>query len=105
MLVRRFVAYLNLALFAAAVVAEILLPRYSTLIFYGLIGWMVASLVLFYGPGSRRTLGGPRPAAAGAAPPLPSGPPARVGFCVYCGTDLAGEASVCPACGKPVQAI
>jgi hypothetical protein len=110
---RRSLAFLNIALFGAAIVAEFLLPRYSTYIFYGLIIWMVGSLFLFYGPAGSRSasLPRPRPAAAGTAggAPLPSGvgsaPTSRLSFCVYCGTDLPQDAAQCVACGKPVQAI
>jgi len=113
MLFRRALAFLNIALFAAAIAAEFLLPQYSTYIFYGLIIWMVGSLFLFYGPaGARSTsMSQPRPAGAGAGAgaPLPSstptGPPARLSFCVYCGTELPSEAPRCPACGRAVQAI
>jgi hypothetical protein len=108
MMLRRFVAVLNLALFALAVVAEILLPAYSTFIFYGLLLWMFATLFLFFGPNRDRSFGGARPSATSApsaSAPLPSGPRTSVGFCVYCGTTLGAGSAVCPSCGKPVSPI
>lgn len=105
---RRSLAYLNLGLLGVAVAAEFLIPKYSGFIFYGLLAWMFVSLLIFYGPGSRRGFGGPRPTpVAAGAPPLPgaSGPPTRIAFCVYCGTAIGPEAAVCPSCGKPARPI
>lgn len=103
MILRRSLALLNLGLFAAALVAEIELPQYGTLIFYGLLLWMFLSLALFFGPLRDRPT--PRPAAAGAGPLPSSGPPTSIPFCVYCGTAMPPGASFCPACGKAARPI
>lgn len=105
---RRWLAYLNLALFGAAIAAEFLLPAYSGIIFYALLGWMLVSLVIFYGPGSRGAFGRPQPTASGPLPSsgaAPSGPPTRIGFCVYCGTEMSADATTCPSCGRAVRSI
>ncbi len=105
---RRSLAYINLALIGVAFAAEFLLPAYSDLIFYALLAWMFVSLLLFYGPGSRSTFG--RPQSTAAAAPLPSapgssGPPARMSFCVYCGTEMPADATTCAACGHAVRPV
>jgi hypothetical protein len=103
---RRWLAFLNLALFGVGIAAEFLLPQYSAPIFYALLAWMFVSLLIFYGPGSRVGMARPTPSAA----PLPSapgasGPPTRIGFCVYCGTELPAGALNCPACGRAAKPI
>lgn len=100
--IRRTVAVINLFLLGAALVAEHYLPTYATEIFYGLLFWMFASLVLFFGRPEVR------PPAAPAGAPLDTGvaPASRsIDFCVYCATPLAASATICPVCGKAARPI
>ena len=104
MLMRRVVAISSLVLVGVSVVAQFLLPQYATWIFYGVLLWMMASFLAFYG----RPIGRPSPAAGpGDLPPAPgsSGPPRNIDFCVYCGTPLGAGLGVCPACGKVARPI
>jgi hypothetical protein len=106
MMVRRLLAIVNVALFVVAFFFEFLYPAYATLIFYGLLIWMVLSLFLFFGRSVDRPVGGgPTPNAAGSSAPLPSGPPASLDFCVYCGAPLSRGASACPVCGKAARPV
>jgi zinc-ribbon domain len=104
MMIRRLVAILNIGLFVVAFVSLYYLPQYSTVIFYGLLLWMFASLFLFFGRSMDRPIGG-RPAPPPSGAPLVSGPPTTLDFCVYCGTPLSRGASTCPACGKTASPV
>jgi len=112
MIIRTLLTIINLATFAAAIGVLIALPQYSAFAFYFLVGWMVASLILFYQPWASRPLGAhaapaapgtpaPGPAAARPSAPLPSGGPATapLDFCVYCAAPLAPQVPKCTACG------
>ncbi len=104
MMLRRLVAFLNIGLFLLAFVCLYYFSQYATLIFYGLLLWMFVSLFLFFGRSMDRPIGG-RPAPIATGPSVPSGPPASLDFCVYCGTPLPRGATTCPACGMLVLPI
>ena len=113
MYVRTLLTLVNFTIFGITIAIVILFPRYDTLTFFFLLGWMVASFALFYLPFSSRRVGGSststtdtNPFTAGAtasadgapAPPLAS----PLGFCIYCAAPLSPGATVCPTCGHAV---
>jgi len=110
MIFRTLLTLVNLSTFAAAIAVLLVFPQYSAYAFYFLVGWMVASLVLFYQPWASRPIGagapapGPGPAAAPAFPSAPApvaGAPAPppLDFCIYCAAPLAVGSTKCAACG------
>jgi hypothetical protein len=110
MINRRALAYFSLVLLALLFVAELIFPRYSVYIFYGMILWMFVTFFIYYGPTGRATAAtAGRPSATRSAPgaPVPgsSGPATQLDFCVYCGAALTPDLVSCPACGKPVRPI
>jgi hypothetical protein len=110
MIVRTLLTIFNLATFVAVIAVLLLFPQYGAFAFYFLVGWMVASLVLFYQPWASRQIGARAASAtsgAGPAPsfpnaPLPSAatPPAALDFCVYCAAPLGPNVTKCTACGR-----
>jgi len=102
---RTLLLMVNMMTIVAALVILREFPQYAGSAFYVLLGWMVGSLVLLYGPWATRTIGGPRrDPTAGPAPtatgPLPSAPAVEeIPFCIYCAAPLTTRAPVCPACG------
>jgi len=103
MLLRTLLTLVNLATIAVAIGVLFAFPQYAGVAFYLLLGWMIGSLVLVYGPWANRPVGrrsasGPAPASAVPRPsssPLPS----DLGFCIYCAAPLAPGTPTCPACG------
>jgi hypothetical protein len=110
---RTVVSLANLVAVVVTFAVLILLPQYSDLAFYALLGWMVVGFLLFYGLRSGRSApspGGPFP-STGSAPtdgsgPLPSaggsGSSAPLDFCIFCGNSLPGGSAACPSCGHRV---
>ncbi len=102
---RTVLTLVNLSAFVAAIIVLELLPQYAAIAFYGLVGWMVVSLVLLYRPGAARTIGVPptggatvsadAPLASSAAPQHAS----ALGFCIYCAAPVEPGTARCPACG------
>jgi hypothetical protein len=107
MLLRTVLAFGNLAAFITVILALREFPQLDTgPALYLILGWMVGSLVLLYGPWGNRPIGSLRTAAPsaspsfGPAPPLPpSGAAAEVPFCIYCAAPLSAGVPVCPSCG------
>lgn len=103
MLLRTLLTLVNLATIAVAIGVLFAFPEYAGVAFYVLLGWMIGSLVLVYGPWANRQVG--RRTSAGPAPPASvprttSGPLASdLGFCIYCAAPLAPGIRTCPACG------
>lgn len=110
MMVRWAVTIAYVAVLVVALVAQIFDPAISSLLFWGVLIWFVASLFLYRLPVMSRPIGLGRsapPSGAGAPLPsaTPSGPPVDVGFCVHCGTHIAPGISVCPNCGRTVLPV
>jgi hypothetical protein len=118
MMVRTAVLLLYLVVLAALFALQLIFPVLAVFVFYGLLFWLVASFFVFRLPGMSRPLPGTGGARSGPAPnsptapsapataggaPLPSTGPLFLGFCAFCGKDLASGTTVCPACGHPVQ--
>ncbi|MCI4373192.1 MAG: hypothetical protein L3K02_06070 [Thermoplasmata archaeon] len=104
MLLRTLLTMVNLATIAVAIVVLFTFPQYAGVAFYILLGWMVGSLVLVYGPWANRQVLRPRSSGApGTSPPAArarTGPLAsELGFCIYCAAPLAPGVATCPACG------
>jgi len=109
MIFRTLLTMINLTTFAIAIGVLLVFPQYSAYAFYFLVGWMVASLVLFYQPWASRPIGAAAAVAAPAAGPAPaipttpvapSGPAsAPLDFCIYCAAPIANDATKCTACG------
>lgn len=104
MLLRSLLIMVNLTTIVAAIVVLHDFPQYAGAAFYVLVGWMVGSLVLLYGPWANRPLNSFRTGAATpgtpATAPLPSAvAPSDIPFCIYCAAPLPLRAPVCPACG------
>jgi hypothetical protein len=98
-----------------ALVVQILDPKLSAIMFWGVLGWFVVSLFLYRLPAMNRPISFGRKATPTAmspssgpsgstAPPLPSGP-VDVGFCIHCGTPVAPGVSVCPSCGRTILPV
>jgi hypothetical protein len=102
---RTVLTLVNLSAFIAAIIVLELLPQYAAYAFYGLVGWMVVSLVLLYRPGAPRTIGTPAsgsPTLSSDAPLASSSAPqhaSALGFCIYCAAPVEPGASRCPSCG------
>jgi hypothetical protein len=102
---RTVLTLVNLCAFVAAILVLELLPQYAAIAFYGLVGWMVASLVLLYRPGASRTIGAPPPSGptiSSDAPLASTGAPqhaSALGFCIYCAAPVEPGAARCPSCG------
>jgi hypothetical protein len=101
---------ITIAVLAISIAVDVLFPAYGTLVFYGLLFWLIASFFFFRGPGvGRPTPGGGRSPAGSAgtpyppAPPLPSSPPVALAFCAFCGASLPSGATKCPACKHAVR--
>jgi hypothetical protein len=102
---RTVLTLVNLAAFVVAILVLELLPQYASIAFYGLVGWMVVSLVLLYRPGTPRTIGGN--ASGGAtlsadAPLASTSTPqhaSALGFCIYCAAPIEPGTARCPSCG------
>jgi hypothetical protein len=110
MLVRQAMLLFNIGLFAVVLTVDLLVPVYSTYIFYGLLGWIVASLFLYRLPVMNRRVGGGF-VASGSTPLAsgnPTGPPSTstgdLGFCIHCGTMVPAGTPICPSCGRPTNA-
>ena len=112
MLLRTLLTLVNLATIAVAIGILFAFPQWAGVAFYVLLGWMIGSLVLVYGPWANRQVGrrSAVPSTAGGAPAAggPTGPavPMRstpltsdLGFCIYCAAPLAPGVATCPACG------
>ncbi len=106
MLLRTLVNLVNFGILAVVVVVLLRYPADAGSAFYLVLGWMIGSLILIYGPwGSRRVGGGPAPAPGAPTRdvPLPGAPapPPRTAlpFCIYCAAPLPVGATKCPACG------
>jgi hypothetical protein len=104
---RALLTFVNVAVFVVAIVVLEAFPAYAGYALYGFIGWMIASLLLFYSPWAR-----PRPSSGAGSgtglsvspdSPLPSGAPpssaAPLGFCIYCAAPIDPGAARCPTCG------
>ncbi len=113
---RTWISIANLVAIVVAFAVLFELPQYSGYAFYGLLGWIVVSLVLVYAlrvgrtnpatGGFGRSGGTTAPSAPGALPSSGSGTTAGpVGFCIYCGRNLPPGAAVCPACGHAVRTV
>jgi hypothetical protein len=108
---RNLLLVVYLVIFAAIFATMFILPSLSTLVFYGLLFWFIASFFVFRLPGLSGSpsgrgnpTGGP-PSGSPGAPPLPSSPPVSLGFCAFCGRDLPTGSSICPGCGHAVRAF
>ena len=106
MILRTLLTLVNLTTIAVAIAVLFAFPQYAGVAFYVLLGWMVGSLVLLYGPWSNRPVGRRAPTAAAPSPTFPAAPgaappalPTDLGFCIYCAAPLAPGARTCPACG------
>jgi len=110
---RTVISLANLAAVALTFAVLILLPQYSDLAFYALLGWMLVGFVLFYTFRSARSApspGGTFPSSGTAAVdrsgPMPSGAPsapsAPLDFCIFCGNTLPVGSAACPSCGHRV---
>ncbi|MGP8071900.1 MAG: hypothetical protein ACLPZM_02070 [Thermoplasmata archaeon] len=113
MLLRTLLIMVNMATIVAVIFVLHDFPQYAGSAFYILLGWMIGSLVLLYGPWANRPVGALRTAPGTPAPTLPSAtttpgssvplpsvaPPAEIPFCIYCAAPLTANAPVCPACG------
>jgi hypothetical protein len=102
---RTVLTLVNLSAFIAAILVLELLPQYAAIAFYGLVAWMVVSLVLLYRPGASRPIGGGPshgPTVSPDAPLASSTTPssgAPIGFCIYCAAPIEPGTSRCPSCG------
>ena len=97
---RSVVPVVSLGVLLAAVLLQYLFPQYSTIIFFVLLIWVIASFVYFLRPSA---MGGARPTLSSSAPlstPNLSGLTPDIGFCIYCATPLEPGASTCPSCGR-----
>jgi hypothetical protein len=104
-LLRTLLALGNLAGFVVLGLILFAYPRLDTgPVVYVLLGYLLGSIVVIYGPWGNRVIGRGR-APASAAPPAPSHPrtgstgPGDLPFCIYCAAPLPVGAAVCPACG------
>lgn len=97
---RSVVPFVSLGVLLAAVLLQFLFPQFSTIIFFVLLAWVIASLVFFLRPSAMR---GPRPtlsATSPMAPPNLSGLTPDLGFCIYCATPIEPGTTTCPSCGR-----
>jgi hypothetical protein len=101
-LLRTLVTLVNFGTIAVAIGLLLAFPHFVGVAFYIILGWMIGSLALVYGPWSNRRVGrgaaGPTstPSTAPVSTPLPS---TDLGFCIYCAAPLPKGAARCPACG------
>ncbi len=102
---RAWLTIVNLAAFVVAILVLELLPAYAPIAFYGLVGWMIVSLVLLYRPGAGRpvpTAGtGPNATVSPDAPLASTSAPAHAsafGFCIYCAAPIEPGTARCPSC-------
>jgi hypothetical protein len=103
MLFRTLLTCINLTTIAVAILVLYEFPQYAGVAFYVVLGWMIGSLVLLYGPWANRQVGRrtpppssfPSSGTPARARPLPS----DLGFCIYCAAPLAPGSSTCAACG------
>jgi hypothetical protein len=105
MLLRTLVTLVNLGTIAVALGILLAYPQYAGFAFYVLLGWMIGTLVLLYGPYANRQIGrgSAAPTTGPTGAPLPSVPSSHdLGFCIYCGTALPVGAPACPACGHRI---
>jgi hypothetical protein len=102
---RTALTLVNLSAFVAAILVLELLPQYAAIAFYGLVAWMLVSLVLLYRPGAARTLGPPSaggPTVSADAPLASTSAPqhaSALGFCIYCAAPVEPGTARCPSCG------
>jgi hypothetical protein len=103
MLLRTLLTLVNLGTIAVAIGVLLAYPQYAGVAFYILLGWMVGSLILVYGPWANRHVGRRSSTSSGSAGANPTGGarplPSNLGFCIYCAAPLAPGSSTCPACG------
>jgi hypothetical protein len=104
MLLRTLLTLVNLLTIAVAITVLVTFPQYAGDAFYILLGWMVGSLVLVYGPWANRPIGRRPSDRSNSFPSARNGPPSgprasELGFCIYCAAPLAPGAPTCPSCG------
>jgi hypothetical protein len=108
MLLRTLVNLVNLSVLAVVIVLLLLYPQYAGEAFYLILGWVLGSLILIYGPLGNRPIGAAHAvssSAPAAGSPFPSKPtprpsaPGEIPFCIYCAAPLPPGAAQCPACG------
>lgn len=103
MLLRTLLTLVNLTTIAVAIGVLFAFPQYAGVAFYVLLGWMIGSLVLVYGPWANRQVGRRATTGAPTAPQVPRSGAAplasELGFCIYCAAPLAPGTPTCPACG------
>ena len=106
MIVRTATLIFSLILFVSAFILQILVPAVSVYVFYGLLAWLIASLFIFRLPVMSRSIGSPRPVAAGGGvsrTPLPSGGVGTsLGFCPFCAASVPPGTAVCPECHRGI---
>lgn len=113
MLIRSIVTIVNMAAFGVAIAFQFLYPSVALPVFYGLLGWYVASIVVYRLPFMSRPVGSATATSASgnalpsvgptATTPLPlaaGGTPSD--FCVFCAAKVEPGTLVCPSCGKPI---
>ncbi|MCI4348042.1 MAG: zinc ribbon domain-containing protein [Thermoplasmata archaeon] len=113
MQLRVLFSIVNIGVFLALFALEFTIPKYSSWIFYALLGWFIGSFLLLRAPFMSRQVGRgtARPAPVSSSLPLPSsgfpGTPvvdgAEIGFCPHCGTNIAPGTLICPSCGKATR--
>jgi hypothetical protein len=113
MILRTLVLIVYIIILVAAFALQSIEPALAVFVLYGLLFWVVASFFIYRQPSMSKPVpgtgggaarppdGNPPPPAPGAA--LPSTGPLVLGFCAFCGRDLAPGSTVCPACGHPVR--
>ena len=113
---RALLSLANVAVAAVALVVWLRYPQYAYYALYLLFGWFLVSFTLSWTVRGTPTASGP---TAGRAPPAGSpkdgGRPLatapatattpEIPFCIYCGTELAGSADRCAACGHAVPSL
>jgi hypothetical protein len=106
------VMILSLGGFAGAIALQFLVPALSTVIFYVLILWIVASFFVYRLPAMSRTIGRPAPPRPASFSPAitpafgpGSSPPTDLGFCAFCGTNVEPGTHLCPSCGRTLSPV